>query len=86
LSNLEELILNRNDIRALPKEMGKMPKLRKLDLWSNYIDSLPDSFHGNTTLKLLDMRGIVVTSDKQAAIRQMLPNTEIHFSKSCNCH
>jgi Leucine-rich repeat (LRR) protein len=86
LSNLEELILNRNDIRALPKEMGKMPKLRQLDLWSNYIDSLPDSFHGNTTLKLLDMRGIVVTSDKQAAIRQMLPNTEILFSKSCNCH
>lgn len=86
LANLEELILNRNDILALPKDLGRMPKLTKLDLWSNYVDELPVSFHDNKTLKLLDMRGIVVTPDKQAAIRQMLPNTEILFSKSCNCH
>jgi Leucine-rich repeat (LRR) protein len=86
LTFLEELILNRNDIRALPKALGKMPKLTKLDLWSNYVDELPASFHGNNTLKRLDMRGIVVTPDKQAAIRQMLPNTEVLFSKSCNCH
>lgn len=86
LANLEELILNRNDIRALPKDLGEMPNLRKLDLWSNYVDELPVSFHDNKTLKLLDMRGIVVTPDKQAAIREMLPNTEVLFSKSCNCH
>ena len=86
LTNLKELILNRNEIYKLPPEIGNLLNLVKLDMWSNEIDVLPDEISKlKNTLKVLDLRVVLINLDKQKKIVELLPNTEIYFSKSCNC-
>jgi len=87
LTNLVELIANRNIISELPKEIGNLINLEKLDLWSNEIDRLPSEISKlKDNLKVLDMRVILINAEKQKSIIELLPETLIYFSKSCNCH
>ncbi len=87
LTNLIELIANQNDIYALPPEVGNLINLEFLDLWSNEIDVFPVEIAKlKDTLKKLDLRVVLINEDKQKAIADLLPNTNIYFSKSCNCH
>lgn len=87
LTNLEELIANQNDIYKLPTEIGNLINLQFLDLWSNEIDVLPEEISKlKDTLKKLDLRVVLINEDKQITIANLLPNTNIYFSKSCNCH
>lgn len=87
LTNLKELIANRNNINELPPEVGNLINLEKLDLWSNEIDKLPFEISKlQNNLKVLDMRVILINAEKQKAIIELLPETFIYFSKSCNCH
>ncbi len=87
LTNLVELIANRNEIYKLPPEIGNLINLEFLDLWSNEIDVFPEEISKlENTLKKLDLRVILINDEKQKVIADLLPNTNIHFSKSCNCH
>jgi len=87
LTNLKELIVNRNIITELPPEIGNLINLEKLDLWSNEIDQLPYEISRlKDNLKVLDMRVILINAEKQKAILELLPETFVYFSKSCNCH
>ena len=87
LTNLAELIVNQNNIYKLPPEIGNLINLEFLDLWSNEIDVFPIEISKlKNTLKKLDLRVVLINEDKQKAIADLLPNTNIYFSKSCNCH
>lgn len=87
LTNLVELIANNNYIYKLPPEIGNLINLEKMDLWSNIIDQFPDQIANlKDNLKELDLRVVLINEDKQQIIADLLPNTVIHFSKSCNCH
>jgi len=87
LTNLTELIANQNDIYILPPEIGNLINLEKLDLWSTAVDIFPEEISKlKNTLKTLDLRVVLINEDKQKAIAELLPNTNIYFSKSCNCH
>lgn len=87
LTNLAELIANRNLISELPPQIGNLINLEKIDLWSNQIDNLPHEISKlRDNLKVLDMRAILINAEKQKAITELLPETFIYFSKSCNCH
>ncbi len=37
------------------------------------------------TLKEIDMRVILMSPEEHKKIKELLPQTKIHFSKSCNC-
>jgi Leucine-rich repeat (LRR) protein len=87
LTNLSELIANQNDIYILPPEIGNLINLEKLDLWSTAMDIFPEEISKlKNTLKILDLRVVLINEEKQKAIAELLPNTNIYFSKSCNCH
>ena len=86
LTNLKELILNRNEIFKLPPEIGNLINLEKLDMWSNEIDVFPEEISKlKNTLKVLDLRVILINLEKQKKIVELLPNTEVYMNKSCNC-
>ena len=55
LYELEELILNSNEIVALPEEIGSLRQLRRLDINNNQLTSLPDSIDKLTELTYLDV-------------------------------
>lgn len=87
LTNLSELIANQNYIYKLPAEIGNLINLEKLDLWSNIIDEFPEEISRlKDNLKVLDLRVVLINEEKQQQIADLLPNTRIFFSKSCNCH
>ncbi len=57
-----------------------------LDVWGNDIGFLPQEIQAlSETLKEVDMRVILMSNEEHKKIKELLPNTKIHFSKSCNC-
>ncbi|PKP36096.1 MAG: hypothetical protein CVT98_09180 [Bacteroidetes bacterium HGW-Bacteroidetes-15] len=86
LINLKSLSLSQNEIEFLPKEISKLENLEYLDLWGNQICEFPEIISVlSGTLKVLDMRVILMNQEKQNNITDLLPYTKIFFSSSCNC-
>ena len=86
LQHLKSLTLNRNQIEALPPEFGNLSELQYLDMWSNNLSEFPRELSKLEKLKTFDLRVISYNSDEQKYIQKLLPETEILFSNSCNCH
>ena len=85
LKNLKRLIICQNDISYLPAEIGEVENLEYLDMWSNEIESLPYQISNLKKLSELDMRVIEMSDSRQKEYKELLPNTIIHFSNSCDC-
>jgi len=86
LIHLKEFIANQNQIVALPREVKNLKELYLLDLWGNDIGVFPEEIGAlSETLKKLDIRVILMSTKEQKQIKNLLPNTKIHLSKSCNC-
>lgn len=86
LNMLEILILNQNAIYEMCPEIGLLRSLRVLDIWGNELDTLPYEISDlKGSLEILDLRVIYMSAEKQQAIIELLPYTQIYFSNSCNC-
>ena len=85
LTNLKILKASENELEYLPVEIGKLVELRFLDVWSNNLSGLPDEIADLKKLKKIDMRVIQYSEREQKQMNELLPKTEIIFSKSCNC-
>lgn len=85
LDNLEFLLLNRNIIETLPHEIGTLKKLEVLELWDNEIGVIPEELKNCKNLRILELRGILFSPSEQRQISDLLPETEVYFSPSCNC-
>lgn len=85
LKNLSVLKLHKNLITQLPKEMGNLRYLETLEMWDNEIDVFPEEMRECRLLRKLDLRGILMSDEKQHAIQALFPNTKIYFSASCAC-
>ncbi len=86
LIHLKKIIANSNKIISLPKEIRNLKKLEFIDIWGNDIGSLPheiQELQGN--LKEIDMRVILMSKEEHQKIKELLPDTKIRFSKSCDC-
>ncbi|MGL4597972.1 MAG: leucine-rich repeat domain-containing protein [Bacteroidia bacterium] len=87
LYNLRILNINQNELMALPPQIGKLKKLEILDLWSNNLSMFPEELKQlSGSLKVLDLRVILINQDQQNHIRAMLPSTTIYFSPPCKCN
>lgn len=85
-SQLTTLILRFNDLTAIPPEIGNLSNLKSLNLAGNNLSSLPAEISKlSSSLQYLDLRVIMLTREQQTYIENLLPNTRIFFSQSCNC-
>ncbi len=85
MTHLKKLALNRNVITELPVSIGAMESLEVLELWDNEIGTLPEEMKNLSKLKVLELRGILFSEDQHKHFHEMLPNTMIYLSPSCNC-
>ncbi len=85
LKHLAVLKLQKNQITRLPPEMGELRNLEVLELWDNEIDVFPEEMRQCRLLRKLDLRGILMTDEKQHAIQALFPHTKIYFSAPCVC-
>lgn len=83
---LRKFIANETNITGLPAEISKLKVLNYLDVWGTNVASFPDEIADlKETLKEIDMRVIMMNNSEHQKIKTLLPQTKIHFSKSCNC-
>jgi len=87
LQNLRILNLSKNPLSEIPQEISKLKKLEQLILWSTEVTEFPYSIkYLAETLQFLDLRIVFMNQEKQNTIMDLLPNTKIMFSSSCNCN
>lgn len=85
LQALRKLSLNRNSIDTLPENIGMMTSLEVLEMWDNEIAYLPESMRNLKHLRILELRGILLSEEQQKEFVDLLPETNIYMSPSCNC-
>jgi Leucine-rich repeat (LRR) protein len=88
ISNCTDLVylgLNRNVIETLPHTIGRLEFLEVIELWDNEIIALPGEIKQLHNLKTLELRGILFSQEEQEQIYNLLPETNVFFSPSCNC-
>jgi Leucine-rich repeat (LRR) protein len=84
LSQLKSLDFSTNEIAALPDCLAELIHLEYIYLVGNEIAVVPEKLE-KLNLKELDMRMIQMNEKEQNTIREQFPNTDIKFSKPCNC-
>ena len=86
LVHLKRFSANETEIASLPAEISHLKELYYLDIWGTNVASFPDDIEQlKETLKEIDMRVIMMSNAEHQKIKDLLPLTKIHFSKSCNC-
>lgn len=85
LSALKILMVARNNLYAFPVSFGALANLEYLDAWDNHLAPIPSEMGNLKKLQVLDLRGILFSEEDHARMRELLPNTEIFLSPSCNC-
>lgn len=88
IGNLESLVvlrLNRNVIEAIPYQAGNLKNLQVIEMWDNELAVVPDEMKNLHNLRVFELRGILFSQDEQIQIANLLPDTKIYFSPSCNC-
>jgi Leucine-rich repeat (LRR) protein len=87
MQNLVMLNMNNNELVMLPPQIGKLKKLKYLDLWNNSISTFPEELKEiSETLKVMDLRVILINYDSQDRIRKLLPKTTIYMDAPCHCN
>lgn len=85
LKDLKRLIIFQNNIAYLPSEIGGLESLEYLDMWGNEVETLPPEMGNLKNLQKLDMRVIEMSDTRQKEYHELMPNTNILFSNSCDC-
>ncbi len=85
MTSLKRLSLGANEIESLPECIGYFSELIYLDLWDNPIKKLPEQLTKVTTLKTVDLRGILFSKPFQEGWRSKMPNVTWYFDYPCDC-
>ena len=85
LKKLKILDVSSNDISKLPKGIKGLSKLEELNLWNTSVDNLPFDIDEVKTLKVVDMRGILLNFEMQEDLIELLPKVKIYLNPPCNC-
>jgi len=84
LSQLRSLDLSTNEIATLPDCLAELIHLEYIYLVGNEVAAIPEKLE-KLNLKELDLRMIQMNEKEQSTIREQFPDTDIKFSKPCNC-
>lgn len=86
LKKLESLIIGGNEFSILPSGIDSLQSLVEISLWNTNVDILPFGIEKIKTLRVIDMRGILMNPPQQDEIYDLLPeDIKIYLSPPCNC-
>lgn len=85
LTNLVILDLSDNYLGEIPDGIRRLQSLKELILWSNMIHYFPTELGQLEFLERLDLLHNEMNVHEQDRLKNLLPNTYIHFSEPCNC-
>ena len=85
LENLKVLNLSANNLDSLPSNIDKLKEIEELNLWNSGVSKLPTGIEHIKTLKLVDMRGVLLNYSEQEELFDLLPNVKLYLSPPCNC-
>ncbi len=85
LKKLKILDISSNDITKLPRGIKGLSILEELNLWNTGVDDLPFDIDSIKTLKVIDMRGILLNFEMQQELLELLPKVKLYLSPPCNC-
>jgi len=87
LKNLKIINLSDNKIEYLPEFFFQLKQLERLDIFSNPVKINPkEIIKLSETIKYLDIRNTYTSDFDRQEISELLKNTEIKYTRSCNCH
>lgn len=85
LKELKFLDVSSNDISIFPKGIKGLSKLEELNLWNTNIDNLPFDIDEVSTLRVIDIRGVLLSFETQEELLDLLPKVKLYLSPPCNC-
>lgn len=85
LTNIETLILNRNNFESIPSCIEHCRQLKTLDLWYTGVTGLPEEMTRIKTLELIDFTGVQINKARQEQLRNMFPKVKLILGPPCNC-
>lgn len=86
LNNLQILVISDNEIAYISPAIKEMKSLIHLDFYRNNIYEIPEEMATLSQLEVLDLRGISLNYERQAAIKELLQGVKVYFSAPCNCN
>ena len=84
-NHLKYINVNQNEIENIPESFCELEELQVADLWDNNLSGFPECMAKLKSLRLMDLRGILINQEKQNYIQARLPYTKIYFSPPCKC-
>jgi Leucine-rich repeat (LRR) protein len=86
LTNIETLILNRNEqISNIPSCIEYCQQLKFVDLWGTAVTGLPEEMTRINTLEKIDFSDVQINKQGQERLKAMFPNVKLELSPPCNC-
>jgi leucine-rich repeat protein SHOC2 len=85
LKHLVILDLSENSLEEIPDAIENLASLQKLILWGNLLRYFPTSLGQLEKLEDFDLLHNDMNQDEQDRLKNLLPNTFIHFSPPCRC-
>ncbi len=73
------LDLRYQELKTLPKEIGKLKNLKELNLWQNQLKALPKEIGYLKMLKRLNLRNNKLSEREKEKIKKLLPKCVIYF-------
>jgi len=77
MQGLKKLMIQNNQIKELPAEIGSLPNLEVLNLANNQLTSLPSEIKNLKKLKKLNIKGNNISPDQISEIQAALPKCKI---------
>jgi Leucine-rich repeat (LRR) protein len=72
-------MLDQNQLRTLPEEVGYLPRLESLIVCDNPLKSLPESVVYLRSLKALDVSNTLIPAAEVEELRRRLPGVDVRF-------
>lgn len=84
-THMKKLNASQNSITGIPPTIGGMKDLRILDMWDNELSYFPETLGSLEHLRVLDLRNILIDTEVQKKLIEMMPTVKIFFDTGCNC-
>ena len=85
VKRIEAIDLNSEMLSKAKDKMVSEEAAGRISFYNKSIDDLPFDIDGVKTLRVIDMRGILLNFEMQEELLELLPKVKLYLSPPCNC-